>query len=91
MGFQQTFKALSDENRREILNLLKKGPMTAGEIVEHFSLSGATVSHHLSVLREAGLILDEKQGKFIRYELNMSVVEELLEWVAALKGADQHE
>ena len=59
MKFQKTFKALSDPNRREILNLLKGGAMTAGEIVEHFPVSGATISHHLFILREAGLILDE--------------------------------
>ncbi len=91
MGFQQTFKALSDANRREILRLLRDGSMTAGEIGEHFSLSGATVSHHLSILREAELILDDKQGKYIYYELNMSVVDELLEWVSGLKGGDNHE
>ena len=85
MGFQKTFKALSDDTRREILHLLREVPMTAGEIGEHFSLSGATISHHLSVLREAGLILDDKQGKFIYYELNMSVIEEILEWAAGFK------
>ncbi|MCI8517427.1 MAG: winged helix-turn-helix transcriptional regulator [Hungatella sp.] len=91
MRFQKTFKALSDHNRREILNLLKNGPMTAGEIVDHFHLSGATVSHHLSILKEAGLILDERQGKYICYELNMSVVEELLGWFSGLKGEDENE
>lgn len=91
MRFQKTFKALSDHNRREILNLLKNGPMTAGEIVDHFHLSGATVSHHLSILNEAGLILDERQGKYICYELNMSVVEELLGWFSGLKGEDENE
>jgi len=91
MGFQQTFKALSDRNRREILHLLKDGPLTAGEIAEHFPVSGATISHHLSSLKEAGLILDEKQGKYIYYELNMSVVDELLGWISELKGEQQHE
>lgn len=61
MKFQRTFKALSDPNRREILNLLKDGPMTAGEIVEHFQVSGATISHHLNMLKESGLILDDRQ------------------------------
>ncbi len=79
MKFQKTFKALSDPNRREILNLLKGGAMTAGEIVEHFPVSGATISHHLFILREAGLILDERKGKYIYYELNMSVVDDLIE------------
>lgn len=86
MKFQKTFKALSDPNRREILNLLKGGAMTAGEIVEHFPVSGATISHHLSILREAGLILDDRKGKYIYYELNMSVVDDLIGWVSGLKG-----
>ncbi|MCI8534986.1 MAG: winged helix-turn-helix transcriptional regulator [Hungatella sp.] len=86
MKFQKTFKALSDPNRREILNLLKGGAMTAGEIVEHFPVSGATISHHLFILREAGLILDERKGKYIYYELNMSVVDDLIGWVSGLKG-----
>jgi DNA-binding transcriptional ArsR family regulator len=77
MGIQKTFKALSDKNRREILDLLKQGPMTAGEIGQHFPVSGATMSHHLSMLKDAGLILDDRQGKYIYYELNTSVVEEL--------------
>ena len=88
---QKTFKALSDENRRKILDLLKKGPMTAGEIGEHFPVSGATMSHHLSVLKEAGLILDDRQGKYISYELNTSVVDELIGWVSGLKGESYHE
>lgn len=91
MGFHQTFKALSDNTRREILHLLKDGPMTAGEIGQHFKVSGATISHHLAILRDAGLILDDKQGKYIYYELNMSVVEELLDWVSGLKGGIDHE
>lgn len=91
MGFHQTFKALSDNTRREILHLLKGGPMTAGEIGQHFKVSGATVSHHLSILREAELILDDKQGRFIYYELNMSVVDELLDWVSGLKGGINYE
>lgn len=91
MKFQRTFKALSDLTRREILNLLKEGPLTAGEIAGHFKVSGATVSHHLSILKEAGLILDDRQGKYIYYELNMSVVDELLGWISALKGEDQNE
>lgn len=86
MGFPQTFKALSDPTRREILHLLKTGPMAAGDIVSHFQFSGATISHHLSTLKDAGLILDEKKGKFIYYELNMSVVDELFDWISKLKG-----
>ena len=91
MGFQQSFKALSDPVRREILSLLRRGPMAAGDIAAHFKVAGATVSHHLSVLKEAGLVLDDKQGKYIYYELKMSVVDELLEWLAALKGVDRDE
>lgn len=91
MGFQQSFKALSDPIRREILALLRAGPMAAGEIVEQFSVSGATISHHLSILRDAGLVLDEKQGKYIYYELNMSVVDEIMGWIGALKGDGNNE
>ena len=91
MGFQQSFKALSDPVRREILSLLRRGPMAAGDIAAHFAVSGATVSHHLSVLRDAGLVLDDRQGKYIYYELNMSVVDEILEWITALKGGDSDE
>ena len=91
MGFQQTFKALSDPTRREILRLLRGGALPAGEIAAHFSVSGATISHHLAALREAELILDEKRGKYIYYELNMSVVDEILEWITALKGGEQNE
>ena len=86
MGFQDTFKALSDPTRREILNLLKGGRMPAGEIVSKFSITGASISHHLSVLKEAGLISDEKIGKYIYYELNMSVIDEFLSWAVDLKG-----
>lgn len=85
MGIQKTFKALSDGTRRDILDLLKRGPMTAGEIGEHFPVSGATMSHHLSILKDAELILDDRQGKYIYYELNTSVVEELISWVSGLK------
>ena len=86
MGFQETFKALSDPTRREILNLLREGAKTAGEIGSHFDMTGATVSHHLSVLREAGLISDDRRGKYIYYELNLSVLDEITGWIAGLKG-----
>ncbi|MDO4270989.1 MAG: autorepressor SdpR family transcription factor [Eubacteriales bacterium] len=91
MGFQQSFKALSDPIRREILALLRTGSMAAGDIAAHFNVSGATVSHHLSILRDARLVLDDKQGKYIYYELNMSVVDEILEWITALKGESRDE
>ncbi len=73
MGLQNTLKALSDPTRREILNLLKKGKLSAGDIVEKFPVSGAAISRHLSVLKDADLIRDERDGKFIYYELNASV------------------
>ena len=86
MGIADTFKALSDSTRREILNLLTSGSMTAGEIGERFSMTGATISHHLSVLKQAGLISDDKKGKYIYYELNMSMIDELMRWAIDLKG-----
>lgn len=91
MGLQNTMKALSDPIRREILNLLKKGRMSAGEIVEHFDVTGPSVSRHLSVLREADLIRDTREGKFIYYELNASVLEEILLWISDLKGENDHD
>ena len=86
MGIQTTLKALSDPVRREILGLLKTGRLSAGQIAEHFPVSGAAVSKHLSVLKEADLIRDTREGKFIFYELNTSVLEEVMLWMAALKG-----
>lgn len=91
MGFQESFKALSDPTRREILQLLKTGRMSAGQIVEHFDMTGATISHHLSILKEAGLVDDEKAGKYIYYELNLSVVEEIMSWFAGFKKENSHE
>ena len=86
MGLQQTLKPLSDPIRREILNLLKKGRMPAGEITAHFSVSARAISRHLSVLKEADLIRDTREGKFIFYEINTSVLEETMLWLADLKG-----
>lgn len=86
MGIQQTMKALSDPIRREILSLLKTGRLSAGEITENFPVSGAAVSKHLSVLKEADLIRDTREGKFIYYELNASVLEEVMLWLVGLKG-----
>lgn len=91
MSFQQTFKALGDPTRRAILNILKDGAKTAGDIAGRFDMTGATVSHHLAVLKEAGLVSDDKRGKYIYYELNMSVLEEITSWVAGLKGETNHE
>ncbi len=86
MGIQNTMRALADPIRREILNLLKGGRMSAGEIADHFEVTGASISRHLSVLREADLIRDTREGKFIYYDLNASVLEEILLWIAELKG-----
>ena len=88
MSFQATMKALSDPTRREILNLLKAGRLSAGEIGEHFDMTAAAVSRHLSVLKEADLIRDTREGKFIIYELNTSVLEEVFLWMQELKGGD---
>jgi len=86
MGLQHTLKALADPIRREILNMLKGGRMSAGEITEHFSVTAAAISRHLSVLKDADLIRDTREGKFIFYEINTSVLEETMLWIASLKG-----
>jgi len=86
MGVQQTLKALADPTRREILNLLKSGRQSAGEICEHFNITAAAISRHLSILKEADLIDDTREGKYIYYELNASVLEEIMLWVTELKG-----
>ena len=91
MGLQNTLKALADPIRREILNLLKNGPLSAGEIVDHFSVTGASISRHLSVLKEADLIRGRREGKFIYYELNASVLEEIMLWITDLKGESDHD
>ena len=88
MGIQNTMKALSDPIRREILTMLKSGRLSAGEIGEKFPVSGAAISKHLSVLKDADLIRDEREGKFIFYELNASVLEEVMLWLAGLKGEE---
>ena len=86
MGFAETFKALSDPIRREILVLLKKGRMSAGDIGSHFDMTGATISYHLSILKKAELVFEQKEKNFIYYELNTSVVEEVMLWLSDLKG-----
>ena len=90
MSLQNTMKALSDPIRREILNLLKGGRLSAGAITEHFPVTAASISRHLSVLKEADLIRDTREGKFIYYELNASVLEEIMLWITDLKGEDDH-
>ena len=91
MGFAETFKALSDPVRREILELLKKKRMSAGEIGGHFDMTGATISYHLSILKKAGLVQETKKKNFIYYELNTSVVEEVMLWLSGLKERDYEE
>ena len=91
MGLQNTLKALSDPIRREILNLLKKGRMSAGDIVEHFDVTGASISRHLSVLKDADLIRDNREGKYIYYELNTSVLEDIMLWITELKGENNND
>lgn len=90
MGIQHTLKALSDPIRREILSMLKEGRLPAGEIAEKFSVSSAAISKHLAVLREADLIRDAREGKYIFYELNTSVLEEVMLWLSSLRG-DEHD
>ena len=84
MGLQQTLKALADPTRREILNLLKSGKRSAGEICDHFAITAAAISRHLSVLKDADLIEDTREGKYIFYELNVSVLEEIMLWITDL-------
>ena len=91
MGLQQTLKALADPTRREILKVLKNGRQSAGEIADHFSISAAAVSRHLSVLKEADLIEDTRDGKYIYYELNATGLEEILLWISDLKGENDHD
>lgn len=86
MSMQNTLKALSDPIRREILNMLKAGRMSAGEIADRFPVTGASISRHLSVLKDADLIRDSREGKFIYYDLNASVLEEIMLWITDLKG-----
>ena len=90
MGLQQTLKALADPIRRDILNLLKKGRMSAGDISAQFPVTDASISRHLSVLKDADLIRDTREGKFIFYEINTSVLEETMLWIAELKGAGEN-
>jgi DNA-binding transcriptional ArsR family regulator len=86
VGIQNTLKAIADPTRRTILNLLKKGRLSAGEIAEHFEMSMPAVSKHLAVLKEADLIRDRREGKYIYYELNASVLDEALLWLTELRG-----
>ena len=91
MGFAETFKALSDPARREILIMLKNGRMSAGDIASRFEMTGATVSYHLSVLKKADLVYETKEKNFVFYELNTSVFEEIMLWFAQFKGENSDE
>ena len=91
MALQETTRALADPIRRKILNLLKSGAMTAGDIQNNFDVTFASISRHLSVLKDANLIRDHRNGKFIYYELNASVLEEVLIWIYELKGENNEE
>ena len=91
MGIQNTWRALSDPTRREILTLLKSGRMAAGDISAHFEITDASISRHLSVLKDADLIRDKREGKFIFYEINASVLEEVMLWIADIKEENNND
>ena len=91
MSFAETFKALSDPVRREILQLLKNGKMSAGEIGSHFDMTGAPISYHLSVLKKADLVWETKVKNYVFYELNTTVVEEVLLWLTELTGGNEND
>ena len=91
MGFQETFRALSDPARREILTLLRQGKLSAGEIGSHFDMTGATVSYHLSQLKKAGLITEERNKNYIYYQLNASVFEEIMLWLSDFREGKEDE
>ena len=91
MGFAETFKALSDPVRREILMMLKHKPLSAGEIGSHFEMTGATISYHLNILKKADLVTEAREKNFIYYDLNVSVVEEVMLWLSDLKGGKENE
>ena len=86
MAFAETFKALSDPVRRQILELLKKGPLSAGEICSHFDMTAATISYHLKLLKQADLIFESREKNYIYYQLNATVLEEIMLWLSTLKG-----
>ncbi|AOF49789.1 autorepressor SdpR family transcription factor [Tetragenococcus halophilus] len=91
MSFEASFKALSDPVRREILQMLKDGRLSAGEISRHFDMTAATVSYHLNILKKAGLVWEEKEKNFIYYDLNTSILEELMSWLIELEGSRKNE
>lgn len=91
MSFANTFKALSDPVRRDILELLKDGPLSAGDISSHFDMTGATISYHLKILKNADLLFETKKKNFIYYHLNTSVLEDIMLWISELKGGDNND
>ena len=91
MSFGETFKALSDPVRRQVLELLKKGPLSAGDIGSHFDMTGATISYHLKVLKQADLVFESREKNYIYYQLNTSVLEEIMLWITTLKGEKDHD
>lgn len=91
MAFAETFKALSDPVRREILMMLKEKSLSAGEIGKNFDMTGATISYHLNILKKADLVTETREKNFIYYDLNVSVVEEVMLWLSELKGEKNHE
>ena len=91
VSFGDTFKALSDPVRREILVMLKEGRMSAGEIADQFEMTNATISYHLSVLKKADQVWETKEKNFVYYYLNTSVVEEMMIWLSDLKGGKKNE
>lgn len=91
MSFANTFKALSDPVRREILELLKEGSLSAGDIALHFDMSGATISYHLKILKNADLLYETKKKNFIYYHLNTTVLEDIMLWISELKGGESND
>lgn len=91
MGLQNTLRAIADPIRRDILNMLKNGRMSAGEIADNFNVTAASISRHLSVLKDADLIRDSREGKYIFYELNTSVLEDIMLWITDLKGENNND
>jgi DNA-binding transcriptional ArsR family regulator len=90
VSFAETFKALADPVRRDILTLLRQGRLSAGEIGAHFDMTGATISYHLGILKKAGLVFEQREKNYIYYELNTSVVEEVMLWLSELKGDNKN-
>ena len=91
MAFADTFKALSDPVRREILMMLRHGSLSAGEIAGQFDMTGATISYHLSILKKADLVRETKVKNYVYYGLNTSVVEEIMLWLSELKGGNEND